>query len=391
MQVNRILDRFLQGEKVVWKSLGEVTQYEQPTKYLVASGDYKDSYKTPVLTAGKTFILGYTNEETGIYPASQNPVIIFDDFTTANKWVDFDFKAKSSAMKMITSKDETQYSLRYIYFWLNNLPNIGESSEHKRQWISNFAKKEIPIPPLHVQQKIADSLDQFSSLNTKLIAELAKEQALRAKQYTYYRDLLLNCEHPQNPFSGCDVQWKTLDKIAENLDAKRKPIKSTLRESGDIPYYGASGIVDYVKDYLFDGDYLLISEDGANLLARSTPIAFSVSGKSWVNNHAHVLKFDTYAERKFVEYYFNSIDLKDYISGVAQPKLNKQNLNSIPIPIPVPPLEIQTQIVAILDKFDDLATQINEALPREIQLRQKQYEYYREKLLDFHVSKQKAA
>lgn len=95
----------------------------------------------------------------------------------------------------------------------------------------------------------------------------------------------------------------------ENLDSKRKPITSGLREAGSIPYYGASGIVDYVKDYIFDGDFLLISEDGANLLARNTPIAFSISGKSWVNNHAHVIKFDSYAERRYVEYYLNSIDL----------------------------------------------------------------------------------
>ena len=77
-------------------------------------------------------------------------------------------------------------------------------------------------------------------------------------------------------------------------------------------------------DYIFDGDFLLISEDGANLVARNTPIAFSISGKSWVNNHAHVLKFNTYAERRFVEYYLNSIDLTPYISGAAQPKLNQK-------------------------------------------------------------------
>lgn len=100
-----------------------------------------------------------------------------------------------------------------------------------------------------------------------------------------------------------------LGDLGENLDSKRKPITSGLREAGSIPYYGASGIVDYVKDYIFDGDFLLISEDGANLLARNTPIAFSISGKSWVNNHAHVIKFDSYAERRYVEYYLNSIDL----------------------------------------------------------------------------------
>ena len=169
--------------------------------------------------------------------------------------------------------------------------------------------------------------------------------------------------------------------MAENLDSMRKPITSSLREPGEIPYYGASGIVDYVKDYIFDGDFLLVSEDGANLLARSTPIAFSISGKSWVNNHAHVLKFDTYAERRFVEFYLNSIDLTPYISGAAQPKLNQKNLNSIRIPNPSP--KEKERIVSILDKFETLTNSISEGLPREIELRQQQYEYYREQLLSF--------
>ena len=97
------LEKLLDGVAVEWMPLGEVTKYEQPTKYLVQSTNYSDDFATPVLTAGKTFILGYTDEVNGIYRASKTPVIIFDDFTTANKWVDFDFKAKSSAMKMITS------------------------------------------------------------------------------------------------------------------------------------------------------------------------------------------------------------------------------------------------------------------------------------------------
>jgi type I restriction enzyme S subunit len=172
-----------------------------------------------------------------------------------------------------------------------------------------------------------------------------------------------------------------LGELAENLDSKRKPITSGLREAGNIPYYGASGIVDYVKDYIFDGDFLLVSEDGANLLARNTPIAFSISGKTWVNNHAHVLKFDTYAERRYVEHYLNSIDLITYISGAAQPKLNKKNLESIRVPNPS--LEEKERIVSILDKFDALTNSITEGLPREIELRQKQYEYYRDMLFSF--------
>ncbi len=114
-----------------------------------------------------------------------------------------------------------------------------------------------------------------------------------------------------------------------------------------VPYYGASGIVDYVDGFIFDGDYLLLSEDGANLLARSTPIAFSVTGKVWVNNHAHVLQFKDDATRRFVEDYINGIVIEDFVTGAAQPKLSQANMNRIPIPLP--PLEIQRQIVAEIE------------------------------------------
>ena len=180
-----------------------------------------------------------------------------------------------------------------------------------------------------------------------------------------------------------ECEWRTIKEIAENCDSKRKPVTKGKRTSGIYPYYGASGIVDYVDDYLFDGDYLLISEDGANLLARSTPIAFSISGKNWVNNHAHVLRFDTYVTRRFVEIYLNSINLEKYISTAAQPKLTQDNLNKIPIPYPT--IEEQTRIVNILDRFDKLCNDISEGLPAEIEARRKQYEYYRDKLLSFNV------
>lgn len=374
MKNNRtFLEKLLDGAEVEWKPLGEVTAYEQPTKYLVSSTVYSDEFSTPVLTAGKTFILGYTDEEEGIYFASKSPVIIFDDFTTANKWVDFDFKAKSSAMKMITSKDENITLLKYIYYWLNTLPNNQLDSDHKRQWISNYANKLIPIPPLSVQTEIVKILDALTALTSELTSELI----LRQKQYEYYREKLLSEEE----LGKVGFEWKTLDQISENLDSKRKPITSGLRTSGKIPYYGASGIVDYVKDYIFDGDFLLISEDRANLLARNTPIAFSASGKIWVNNHAHILKFETYEERRFIEFYLNKIDLTPYISGAAQPKLNKKNLNSIKFPIPSIPE--QQRIVSILDKFETLTNSITEGLPLAIEQSHKRYEYYRELLLNF--------
>ena len=371
------LERLLNGVAVEWLPLGDVTKYEQPTKYLVMAKNYSDDFETPVLTAGQTFILGYTDEVDGIYKASESPVIIFDDFTTANKWVDFDFKVKSSAMKMITSNDEGKVLLRYIYYWLNTQRSEFVDGDHKRQWISNYTGKRVPIPcpddskkSLEIQTEIVRILDAFTELTAVLTAELT----CRQKQYNYYRDQLLS-------FEGNEVEWVTLGVLAENLDSKRKPITGGLREHGEIPYYGASGVVDYVKDYIFDCDLLLVSEDGANLLTRNTPIAFSIAGKSWVNNHAHVLKFKTYTERKYVEYYLNSIDLTPYISGAAQPKLNKKSLESIRIPNPSP--ANKKRIVEVLDKFDTLTNSARDGLPREIELRQKQYGYYRDLLLNF--------
>lgn len=231
----------------------------------------------------------------------------------------------------------------------------------------------LPVPPLPVQREIVRILDNFTELTTELTAELTA----RRKQYEYYRDALLTASD--------NIEYQTLPEISENLDRQRKPVTKGNREAGEYPYYGASGIVDYVSDYIFDGDYLLVSEDGANLLARSTPIAFSISGKNWVNNHVHVLKFDTAIMQKYVEIYLNSIDLSKYISGGAQPKLNQDNLNKIPIP--VPPFNKVKIIVAILEKFSALCNDLTSGLPAEIEARKKQYEYYRDKLLTFQEAK----
>lgn len=147
---------------------------------------------------------------------------------------------------------------------------------------------------------------------------------------------------------------KNLNQISENFDNKRVPITKSERSEGLYPYYGASGIVDYVASYIFEGDALLISEDGANLLARSTPIAFPATGRYWVNNHAHIIKFDNLITQRFVELFFESIRLDKYITGAAQPKLNQKALNSIPIPVPL--FVEQQRIVAIIDKaFEQIA------------------------------------
>ena len=279
----------------------------------------------------------------------------------------------------------------------------GSVASIRRPMLNAFP---VPVPPLDVQNRIVNVLDNFEKICSDLNIGLPAEIEARQKQYEYYRDKLLTFAEIGNTILSRAEQSRaeqsraeqsralikllqyvfgyvvvTLEDIAENCDSMRKPVTSGKREAGEYPYYGASGIVDYVKDYIFDGDYLLVSEDGANLLARSTPIAFSISGKNWVNNHAHVLKFDCYETRRFIEFYLNSIDLSSYISGGAQPKLNQKNLNRIEIPLPSQ--ERQKYIVEILDRFDTICNDLTSGLPAEIEARQKQYEFYRDKLLSF--------
>jgi len=140
-------------------TLGEILDYERPDKYIVSSEEYNDSYKTPVLTAGKTFILGYTDENDGIY--ENIPVIIFDDFTTESKYVDFNFKVKSSAMKILKAKNNT--TLKYLYYLMQTIPFNHET--HKRYWISEYSKLKIDIPEkIEEQQEIVQVLDTMSDI-----------------------------------------------------------------------------------------------------------------------------------------------------------------------------------------------------------------------------------
>jgi type I restriction enzyme S subunit len=175
---------------VEFVDLDSVINYEQPTKYIVNNADYNDTFPIPVLTAGKTFILGYTNEESGIYHAAkEQPVIIFDDFTTSFHWVDFDFKVKSSAMKMLTPKDTNVAIFRYLYHAMCCIKYVP--SDHLRHWIEKYSKFRIPLPPLPVQAEIVSILDKFTELQAELTRELLEELELRRKQYEYYRDSLL--------------------------------------------------------------------------------------------------------------------------------------------------------------------------------------------------------
>lgn len=193
---------------------------------------------------------------------------------------------------------------------------------------SDLKTVEIPLPPLSIQEEIVKEIEGYQKIidGAKMVVE------------NYKPTITINP----------DWEMVELGTIYTNLDGKRKPVTKSERKEGIYPYYGASGIVDHVEDFIFDEPLLLVSEDGANLLARSTPIAFSVEGKIWVNNHAHVLKFENLCTQKYVELYLNSIDISKYVTGAAQPKLNQQSLNRILIPLA--PIQKQEQIVEQIEK-----------------------------------------
>lgn len=163
-----------------------------------------------------------------------------------------------------------------------------------------------------------------------------------------------------NPATTHGKNSVKLSTLCENLDNERKPITEHLRNKGDIPYYGASGIVDYVAEYIFDETLLLISEDGANLVSRNMPIAFSITGKSWVNNHVHILRFKNYKLQKYVESYINNIDLSEYINKNANPKLTQEKLNSIMIYMPNDTTCTNLRDLAIIDVLSSTGIRVGE-------------------------------
>ena len=364
------LERLLQGHEVVWKPLGEVAELKRGR--VLSKTFLQDNKGNYPVYSSQTALNGEIGR-ISTYDFNQEALTWTTD--GANAGTVFYRKGKFSITNvcgLITIDDTNELNYKFLFYWLSVEAQkyVYAGMGNPKLMSNQVAKILIPLPPLSVQEEIVRILDKFTTLEAELEAELD----CRKRQYEFYRNQLLS-------FENGAVEWKSLKEIAVNFDTMRKPITSGAREKGTIPYYGASGVVDHVKGFIFDGDYLLVSEDGANLIARTTPIAFSISGKSWVNNHAHVLKFNTYEERRFVEYYLNSIDLIPYISGAAQPKLNQKNLNKIKIPSPS--LVVQQRIVTFLDKFDTLVNSISEGLPKEIELRRKQYEYYREQLLSF--------
>lgn len=209
----------------------------------------------------------------------------------------------------------------------------------------------IPLAPLHEQRRIMTRIDELA---TNI------EQARALKRTT---------------LSQCTTFWKVLSRAArdndcaitslgdmvEFLDGQRVPLSKADRANrkGPYPYYGASGIIDQIDDFIFGEDLLLLAEDGANLIRRSTPIAFIAKGKYWVNNHAHVLRpIPGIADIGFLEYALADYDVSVFNFASAQPKLNQKNARKIAFPLP--PIERQREIVEYLDIMRAKESELNE-------------------------------
>lgn len=168
------------------------------------------------------------------------------------------------------------------------------------------------------------------------------------------------------------VEFCPLEQCCNILDRKRKPVTKSAREAGDYPYYGANGIQDYVSDYIFDGTFILVGEDGSVITDRGTPVVTWASGKIWVNNHAHIIEESGDVLLRYLYHYIQTIDVSPLIHGNI-PKLTGGDFKALQIP--VPPLPVQREIVRILDNFTELTA--------ELTARKQQYMYYRDKLLTF--------
>jgi type I restriction enzyme, S subunit len=235
---------------------------------------------------------------------------------------------------------------RLVYLFLKSKPGLhainlqAAGSVRQRLYFWMLAEITIPLPPLPEQRRIVAKIEE-------LAAKI--KEANRLKAVTLYDSLHF---------------WKVLSRIAranafptsrlgdmvDFLDGQRVPLRKSEREKrhGQYPYYGASGIIDYLDDYLFDEDLLLLSEDGANLINRSTPIAFVARGQYWVNNHAHVLRPRSDAvDIRFLEYALSDYDVSEFNFASAQAKLNQKN--AMRISFALPPLPEQRRIVAHLD------------------------------------------
>ena len=370
------IERLLQGAEVVWKPLGEVvTTITAPTK--LNRSEYKQEASIPIIDQGIDFIAGYTDES--FTPVKSDTYILFGDHSEHIKYVDFAFIQGADGLKILKPKES---NAKYIYYAFINF--YHKQLNYKRHW--SVAKETIiPLPPLSVQQEIVRILDKFTTLEAELEAELD----CRKRQYEYYRNHLLSYEESE-------VEWKTLGEVVKTT----KNIKWQNNEN-TYDYIDLTSVCRETGNVL---ETLKIKADNAPSRAQKMvqldDVIFATTRPSQMRIALIPKKFDGQiastgycilrADKvnvlpKWIFFTLSTTEFKKFVaenqSGTAYPAISDSKLKEFKIPLP--PLSEQQRIVGILDKFDTLVHSISEGLPREIELRKKQYEYYREQLLSF--------
>lgn len=301
--------------------------------------------------------LKFTNDKTGVL-ANESDVLIAWDGANAGTIGYGKSGFIGSTIALLRKKQPELYSTSFLGVFLQSQydyirdRSTGATIPH----ISRKALEELRIPVIDIAQQnhIANLLSKVESLISQRKEGLAILDEFLKSTFT---ELFGNVTNNEKGFERVNFA-----KVALNENSKRIPVRQSDRDlrEGIYPYYGATGIIDTIDDYKFDGDYLLIAEDGKNLLFRKKNNAFMATGRFWVNNHAHVLSFNGVCNLKYLEYFLNSIDFRPYITGIDQVKLNKENLDRIPVP--VPPIQLQTRFAQIVEKTEALKTQYQQSL-----------------------------
>lgn len=313
------------------KALKDLLDYEQPTKYIVSTENYSDDFKTPVLTAGKSFILGYTDEISGIFSGTKEPVIIFDDFTRDTKYVDFDFKVKSSAMKILHKKN-AEDSLRFFHYAIQNIDY--KPFNHKRLWISDFSNFEIDYKSPEEQQKIAAHLDSIQSAIDNKKQQLQQfDELVKSKFVEMFGDPITNSKN----FST----KKVIDVVTlqRGYDLPIQDRDST----GSIPVYGSNGQL---------GTHSISKIDKGIVTGRSGTIGeVHLCNEPFWPLNTTLFSNNTHGNNLiYLKYLLDFFDLKRFKSGVGVPTLNRNEFHDEQI-IDVD-FELQNTFAKYVQKID---------------------------------------
>ena len=387
-KISSYIARLLQGEEVVWKPLGEVLKRTKGTK--ITAGQmkaiHKDKAPIKIFAGGKT-VAFVDFEDIPEKDINKKPSIIVKSRGIIEfEYYDKPFSHKNEMWSYYSENEKI--NIKYVYYFLKQqepyFQKLGSKMQMPQIALPDTEKFQIPLPPLSVQQEIVRILDKF----TQLEAELEAELDCRLRQYEYYRNNLLS-------YQGNEVEWKTLGEMAKKISSGGTP-KTTVSEyyNGEIPWLRTQE-VGYGE--IWDTSIKITKEAVKNSSAKWIPkdcviIAMygATVGRVGINKIplttnqacANIEVNEEIANYKYV--YYCLLNQYEYIKSLgagSQTNINAQIVKSLKIPLP--PLEEQQRIATILDKFDTLVNSISEGLPKEIALRRKQYEYYREQLLRF--------